>query len=75
MPFPYKHVLMVGATAGIGAAMADRLISEGAKVIAVGKRLSRVDSSNATDFFPGNTFCESALTVAQGGDKIESIDL
>jgi NADP-dependent 3-hydroxy acid dehydrogenase YdfG len=35
---------MVGATAGIGAAMADRLISEGVKVIAVGRRPDRLDA-------------------------------
>lgn len=34
---------MIGATAGIGAAMADRLVSEGAKVIAVGRRQERLD--------------------------------
>ena len=28
MPFQYKHVLMVGATSGIGAAMASRLVQE-----------------------------------------------
>ena len=44
MPFQYKHVLMVGATSGIGAAMADRLVQEGSKVIAVGRRQDRLDS-------------------------------
>ncbi|KAK5258268.1 hypothetical protein LTR40_008233 [Exophiala xenobiotica] len=44
MAFPYRQVLMVGATAGIGAAMADRLISEGVKVIAVGRRQDRLDA-------------------------------
>lgn len=43
MPFQYKHVLMVGATSGIGAAMADRLVQEGSKVIAVGRRQDRLD--------------------------------
>ncbi len=42
--FPYRQVLMVGATAGIGAAMADRLILEGTKVIAVGRRQDRLDA-------------------------------
>jgi NAD(P)-dependent dehydrogenase (short-subunit alcohol dehydrogenase family) len=37
MPFPYKHVLVVGATAGIGRAMADRLVEEGSKVTVVGE--------------------------------------
>lgn len=44
MVFPYKQVLMVGATAGIGAAMADRLVKEGVKVIAVGRRQDRLDA-------------------------------
>ena len=44
MSFPYKHVLLIGATAGIGAAMADRLIQEDVKVIAVGRRQERLDA-------------------------------
>lgn len=34
---------MIGATSGIGAGMADRLIREGAKVVAVGRRQARLD--------------------------------
>ena len=44
MPFQYKHVLLVGATSGIGAAMAERLVHEGSKVIAVGRRQDRLDA-------------------------------
>ncbi|UPL04078.1 hypothetical protein LCI18_015012 [Fusarium solani-melongenae] len=44
MPSPYKHVLLVGATSGIGAALADKFILEGAKVIAVGRRQDRLDA-------------------------------
>ncbi|KAL9086373.1 MAG: hypothetical protein Q9165_007159 [Trypethelium subeluteriae] len=44
MPFQYKTVLLVGATSGIGAAMADRLIREGSNVIAVGRRQDRLDA-------------------------------
>jgi len=43
MSFPYKCVLMVGATSGIGLGMAEKLIREGCKVIAVGRRKDRVD--------------------------------
>ena len=43
MPFQYKHVLMVGATAGIGASLADRFVQEGSRVIAVGRRQDRLD--------------------------------
>nr|XP_036589881.1 short-chain dehydrogenase reductase family [Colletotrichum truncatum]KAF6801886.1 short-chain dehydrogenase reductase family [Colletotrichum truncatum] len=44
MSFPYKHVLLVGATSGIGAAMADKLVDEGVNVIAVGRRQERLDT-------------------------------
>lgn len=44
MAFPYRRILLVGATSGIGAAMADKLISEGAQVIAVGRRQDRLDA-------------------------------
>jgi hypothetical protein len=43
MSFPYKHVLLVGATSGIGASMASRLISSGVKVSAVGRRKERLE--------------------------------
>lgn len=34
---------MVGATSGIGAAMANRLVQEGSKVTAVGRRQDKLD--------------------------------
>jgi NADP-dependent 3-hydroxy acid dehydrogenase YdfG len=37
MPFTYKTVLIVGATSGVGGGMADKLMAEGSKVIAVGR--------------------------------------
>ena len=43
MSFPYKTVLMVGATSGIGLGMAEKLVREGSKVIAVGRRQDRID--------------------------------
>lgn len=43
MSFPYKHVLLIGATSGIGKAMADKLISIGIHVTAVGRRKDRLD--------------------------------
>ena len=43
MSFPYKNVLLVGATAGIGSAMVDKFVHEGIKVIAVGRRQERLD--------------------------------
>ena len=44
MSFSYKCILMVGATSGIGLGMAEKLIREGSKVIAVGRRQDRVDA-------------------------------
>ncbi|KAG9858248.1 hypothetical protein KCV05_g773, partial [Aureobasidium melanogenum] len=44
MPFQYQCILLVGATSGIGAALADRFIQEGSKVIAVGRRQDRLDA-------------------------------
>ena len=43
MPFPYKTILLVGATAGIGSAMVDKIVEEGLEVIAVGRRQERLD--------------------------------
>ncbi|KAH6972792.1 hypothetical protein BKA56DRAFT_592827 [Ilyonectria sp. MPI-CAGE-AT-0026] len=34
---PYKRVLLIGAASGMGAALADKFIPEGSKVIAVGR--------------------------------------
>ncbi|KAL9602066.1 MAG: hypothetical protein Q9219_002062 [cf. Caloplaca sp. 3 TL-2023] len=44
MSFPYKCILIVGATSGIGLGMAEKLIREGSKVIAVGRRQDRITS-------------------------------
>jgi NADP-dependent 3-hydroxy acid dehydrogenase YdfG len=43
MPFPYKTVLITGATSGIGLALAERMIATGIFVIAVGRRRERLD--------------------------------
>lgn len=42
MGWPYKTVLMVGCTAGLGLAMAERMIEHGTFVIAVGRRKHRL---------------------------------
>ena len=44
MAFPYRHVLLIGATAGIGKGMADRLVEAGVTVTAVGRRKDRLDA-------------------------------
>ncbi|KAF2435647.1 short-chain dehydrogenase/ reductase-like protein [Tothia fuscella] len=43
MGFTYKKVLVVGATSGIGWALSERLISNGVKVIVVGRRKEKLD--------------------------------
>jgi NADP-dependent 3-hydroxy acid dehydrogenase YdfG len=44
MSFPYKHVLLIGATSGIGLAIANRLLENGIQVTAVGRRQERLDA-------------------------------
>lgn len=43
MSSPYKSVLTIGATSGIGLGMAEKLVLEGSKVIAVSRRQDRID--------------------------------
>ena len=42
MPFPYKKVLVIGATSGIGEALAARFVKEGSYVIVVGRRKDKL---------------------------------
>jgi NADP-dependent 3-hydroxy acid dehydrogenase YdfG len=42
--FPYKKVLLIGATSGIGLELANTLVKQGVHVIAVGRRQDRLDS-------------------------------
>ncbi|KAK3170602.1 hypothetical protein OEA41_002683 [Lepraria neglecta] len=43
MPFQYKKVLIIGATSGIGEALASRLIKEGSSVIVSGRRNDKLE--------------------------------
>lgn len=43
MPFAYSKVLLVGATSGIGEALAERLIENGKFVIVTGRRQEKLD--------------------------------
>ncbi|EMC92397.1 hypothetical protein BAUCODRAFT_287416 [Baudoinia panamericana UAMH 10762] len=43
MPFEYKKVLVLGATSGIGWALASKFIENGVSVIAVGRRKENLD--------------------------------
>lgn len=42
--FAYKHVLLIGATSGIGQAMAVKMLQHGIQVTAVGRRQERLDA-------------------------------
>ncbi|KAI9698351.1 MAG: hypothetical protein M1820_007513 [Bogoriella megaspora] len=44
MSFPYKKILVIGATSGIGEALADRFIGNGISVVAVGRRKENLDA-------------------------------
>jgi NAD(P)-dependent dehydrogenase (short-subunit alcohol dehydrogenase family) len=44
MAFRYRRILLVGATSGIGTAMADKLISECARVTAMVRRQDWLDA-------------------------------
>ncbi|KUJ13967.1 oxidoreductase [Mollisia scopiformis] len=43
MAFPYKHVVLIGATSGVGKGMAESLVESGVKVTAVGRRQDRLN--------------------------------
>ncbi|KAL2439040.1 hypothetical protein ABEF95_015641 [Exophiala dermatitidis] len=43
MPFPYKKVVVTGATSGIGEALARKLVDDGSFVIGVGRRKENLD--------------------------------
>ena len=43
MPFQYKKVLVIGATSGIGEALASRFVKEGSYVIVVGRRNDKLE--------------------------------
>ena len=63
---------MIGATAGIGAAMADRLVQEGAKVIAVGRRQERLDEFVSKHGKDKASAIKFDLSDLQGIDKFVS---
>lgn len=44
MPFIYKKVLVIGATSGIGEALASRLVQEGTSVIVCGRRKDKLEA-------------------------------
>ena len=68
MSFPYKHVLLIGATAGIGAAMADKYIEQGIKVTAVGRRAERLDAFVAKH---GSSKASGAVFDITATDKLD----
>ncbi|KAK0629489.1 hypothetical protein B0T17DRAFT_589251 [Bombardia bombarda] len=69
MPFPYKTVLVTGATSGIGEALAERMITNGIFVIAVGRRKDRLDAfvaKHGADKTAGEPFDVADLDAIPG---------
>lgn len=48
MPFPYKKVLLIGATSGLGRALAEQMLKNDIKVIVVGRRKENLDTMVST---------------------------
>jgi NADP-dependent 3-hydroxy acid dehydrogenase YdfG len=67
MSIPYKHVLVIGATSGIGRAMADCFIGQGLKVTVVGRRQERLNE------FVAKHGSEKASSIAFDIEKLDSI--
>lgn len=70
MPFDYKTTLVIGATSGIGWALAAKMVKNGINVIAVGRRKEKLD-----DFAKqyGNASKASVDTVVFDITKLEEI--
>jgi NAD(P)-dependent dehydrogenase (short-subunit alcohol dehydrogenase family) len=51
LSFPYKHILVIGATSGIGKGLSERFVKAGIKVTAVGspRRRDRLDEFLSID--------------------------
>lgn len=43
MPFPYTKVLVIGATSGIGKALATKLVQNGTQVVIAGRRKENLE--------------------------------
>ncbi|KAF7857846.1 uncharacterized protein EAF02_011213 [Botrytis sinoallii] len=70
MTFPYKNVLLIGATSGIGLAMAERLVQE-CRVTIVGRRKDRLDDSPDIDC----VFLDAGYQRKHDFSKPESVDI
>ncbi|KAI1374274.1 NAD(P)-binding protein [Hypoxylon crocopeplum] len=72
MPFPYKTVLITGATSGIGRALTERMIDANVFVIAVGRQKDRLDELVAkygSNKVAGEAFNISDLNALGGWSK------
>lgn len=57
MPFQYKKVLIIGATSGIGWALAEKIVENGTHVVIVGRRQEKLDE----------------FQKKHGSDKVDSV--
>ena len=56
MSFPYKKVLVIGATSGIGNAISERLVKNGVSIVIAGRRKENLDE----------------FVSAHGSDKVQA---
>ena len=56
MSFPYKKVLVIGATSGIGKAISERLVKNGVSILITGRRKENLDE----------------FVAAHGSDKVQA---
>lgn len=67
---PEKRVLITGATSGLGLAMAQALVKEGAKVLITGRDQNKIDQAvSSVKSFPGE--CVGALIDVRDEQSIE----
>ncbi|KAF2221852.1 hypothetical protein BDZ85DRAFT_264492 [Elsinoe ampelina] len=69
MPLQYKKILVIGATSGIGEALASKFVSEGSKVIVVGRRKENLDKFVQSHGSDKATAVQFDITDLQGIPK------
>ncbi|PWY86763.1 putative short-chain dehydrogenase/oxidoreductase [Aspergillus heteromorphus CBS 117.55] len=65
MSFPYQKVLVIGATSGIGKALATRLVEKGTKVVVAGRRKENLDEFVRVHGGEGEKVSSAVIDVMQ----------